>query len=139
MSEQEIHNICKRYLISNYTINSDGSIDVDVNVNLTGLIKGRIPIQFNKIYGGFYCCDSELTTLEGCPNYVGGSFSCNHNQLTTLEGCPKFVGRNFFCSDNPLESLDGYEGDYNNLICFNKDKLVRKHKRSKKLKQIQNI
>ena len=35
MNEQKIHDICKVYNINNYTINSDGSIDVDGNVNLS--------------------------------------------------------------------------------------------------------
>ena len=34
MNNQEIHNICKKYNITNYSINSDGSIDVEGNVNL---------------------------------------------------------------------------------------------------------
>lgn len=39
MTEQEIHNICKKLKIKNYTINSDGSIDVDGDVILSGLVK----------------------------------------------------------------------------------------------------
>ena len=34
MEEQEIHKICKSYEIENYSINSDGSIDVDGDVRL---------------------------------------------------------------------------------------------------------
>ncbi len=32
MNIQKIHNICKKYDIENYSINSDGSIDVDGDV-----------------------------------------------------------------------------------------------------------
>ena len=42
MSEQEIHDICRKYNIINYTINPDGSIDVngDVYISKTNLIIG---------------------------------------------------------------------------------------------------
>ena len=32
--EEEIHSLCKKYEIENYTINEDGSIDVDDDVDL---------------------------------------------------------------------------------------------------------
>ena len=35
MSEQKIHEICKSYDIIKYIINSDGSIDVNDNVDLS--------------------------------------------------------------------------------------------------------
>ena len=34
-NEQKIHDICKKYNIKNYSINTDGSIDVDGNVDLS--------------------------------------------------------------------------------------------------------
>ena len=43
MTEQEIHDICKKYNIKNYTINPDGSTDVEgfqqLNRNLQNLNK----------------------------------------------------------------------------------------------------
>ncbi len=36
MTEQEIHSICKKYEIKDYTINMDGSIDVHNSVYLNG-------------------------------------------------------------------------------------------------------
>ena len=35
MSNEEIHQICQQYNIENYTINPDGSIDVEGNVDLS--------------------------------------------------------------------------------------------------------
>ena len=43
-NEQEIHDICKKYNIENYTINSDGSIDVDGNVNLSKMNLTELPL-----------------------------------------------------------------------------------------------
>ena len=81
-------------------VNSDGSLDVEGNVGLTGLGLKEIPIKFNKINGDFYCSFNELVTLKNCPIEVNGTFSCSWNQLTSLEGCPKIVDRDFHCHHN---------------------------------------
>ncbi len=128
MTEQEIHDICKKYKIKNYIINSDGSIDVDGNVNLVKKNLKEIPLKFNRVSGYFNCSNNNLTTLEGCPKKVDGNFYCHKNELTSLEGCPKYVGGNFYFYHNQLTSLNGYNGDYNNLLCDNKEKLIRKNK-----------
>ena len=116
MSEQEIHDICEEYNIKNYSINPDGSIDVEGDVVILIFINelpNELPIKFNKVNGNFYCSYNNLSTLKNFPNEVSGE--------TFLYG-------------NPLKSLDGYNGDYDMLSCDNKEKLIRKHKRSKKLK-----
>ena len=106
--EKDIHAICREYGIKNYTINEDGSIDVDGNAHLSfkkDLTK--LPLKFRNVTGNFYCCDNELTSLEGCPESVGGGFYCHDNELTSLEGCPEKVGGNFACFDNKLITLKG--------------------------------
>ena len=45
MTNQEIHDICKKYGIQNYTINPDGSIDVNGNVELVFLTKNNEEIR----------------------------------------------------------------------------------------------
>ena len=94
--------IFKQYNIKNYTINPDGSIDVDGNVDLFNKYLTKLPIKFNKVTGWFDCSKNKLTSLEGCPNYVGTEFYCSYNELTSLEGCPKEVGGSFYCMLNPL-------------------------------------
>lgn len=139
MTNQEIHDICKKYRIRNYTINSDGSIDVDGNVNLEYNELTKIPIKFNKVRGSFDCSSNNLTSLEGSPERVRGSFDCVSNNLTSLQYSPEIVDGGFYCGGNTLESLDGYNGDYEKLYCDNKDGLILKHKRSKKLKLINEL
>ena len=112
MSEEEIHKICDTIKIDNYTINPDGSIDVEGDVVILIFIN-EIPLRFNMVSGNFYCSYNNLSTLKNFPNEVGGE--------TFLYG-------------NPLKSLDGYNGGYDKLYCDNKDYLILKHKRSKKLK-----
>jgi len=88
-SFNDIDSICRKFGIENYTINEDGSIDVDGNVNLNDRKLTKLPLKFGKVSGDFSCNYNQLTTLEGSPKEVGGDFSCNYNQLTTLEGSPK--------------------------------------------------
>ena len=119
-SFEDIDSICKKYGITNYTINSDGSIDVDGRVNLSEKKLTKLPLKFNKVSGNFYCNHNQLTTLEGSPKEVGGNFYCDHNQLTTLEGSPKEVGGNFYCDNNKLTTLEGSPKEVGGgFYCFN--------------------
>jgi hypothetical protein len=102
---QNIEDICKSYGIKNYTVNSDGLIDVDDNVYLNEIGFTKLPIKFNYVNGDFHCYDNQLTTLEGAPNIVDGHFRCNYNQLTSLEYSPKWVEKDFDCIYNKLTSL----------------------------------
>ena len=106
--------ICKKYKITNYTINSDGSIDVNGDVDLSEKGLTELPLVFNRVNGYFNCSYNKLTTLEGCPKWIGGWFSCHDNQLTSLEFSPDYVGGYFSCiwnklTDNYCESeIGGY-------------------------------
>lgn len=114
-----IHDYCNKFRIKNYTINSDGSIDVDGNVSLlTKWGNEEIPpgIKFNKVTGNFKCDRKKMTSFEACPVYVGGLFSCANNYLTSLVGCPQHVSI-LDCRGNKLTTLEGspkrIEGDFN--------------------------
>ena len=103
----DIASICKEYYIKNWTLNPDGSIDVDGDVTISMIFLTKLPLKFGKVTGNFNCNDNKLTTLEGCPTSVGGYFCCHNNQLTTLEGCPTSVSGYFACNDNQLTTLEG--------------------------------
>ena len=94
--------ICKQYGIENYTVNDDGSIDVDGDVNLYNKGFVELPLTFNKVTGWFDCGRNNLTSLKGCPRWIGGGFSCRSNNLTSLEFSPDYVGSNFWCRYNNL-------------------------------------
>ena len=125
--------ICKKYNIKNYTINSDGLIDVNGDVDLRGSrfwdefkssklgvannwTLDTLPLKFGKVSGSFDCRYNNLETLEGCPKEVGGDFYCSDNKLTTLVGCPVEV-RRFLGGDNLFSDLTGcpqfINGDFN--------------------------
>ena len=89
--------ICKKYKIENYTVNDDGSIDVDGNVDLSWYKLTELPLRFNKVTGYFSCSSNNLTSLKGSPKWVGGYFSCSKNKLTSLEFSPDYVGGYFSC------------------------------------------
>ena len=103
----EIEAICEKYNITNYTINEDGSIDVDGNVDLYDKKLKVLPLKFRNVSGNFLCGCNYLTSLEGTPKSVGRNFSCAVNQLTSLVGCPQSVGGDFICNYNRLTTLDG--------------------------------
>ena len=107
MTNQEIHNICEKYAITDYSINSDGSIDVVGSVYLFSMNLDKLPLKFNIVHGHFYCYKNELTSLEGSPKKVDGNFYCSLNKLTSLVGGPKEVCGTFYCSSNNLTSLEG--------------------------------
>ncbi len=123
-NEQEIHDICKKYNIEVYTINPDGSIDVDGNVDITYENLLEIPINFNNVSGDFYCQHNSLTTLKGSPKYVGGSFLCNNNELTTLEHSPIFIKNIINCSSNMLTSMIGCSKHIGSMILCDDNYLV---------------
>ena len=104
-----INQICKEYGIKNYIINPDGSIDVDGSVSLYRRVLRELPLKFGVVTGDFDCSFNQLTSLIGCPSYVGQNFKCTGNDLsrTGLEGCPQEVGGHFECLDNQLTTLKG--------------------------------
>ena len=97
----------KDYRITNYTINQDGSIDVDDGVSLWGFDLIKLPLKFRNVTGHFWCSQNKLATLEGSPKSVGEHFDCVANKLTSLVGAPESVGGHFLCSHNQLTSLLG--------------------------------
>jgi len=119
-SKKDIDAICKKYQnggrIRNYTINPDGTVDVDGDVYLDNKRLTKLPLKFGKVTGDFDCSNNQLTTLEGAPTEVGGGFYCVRNQLTTLEGSPNVVCGDFLCSGNQLMDFRGFPEFFENGI-----------------------
>jgi len=103
--ESEIHKICKQYNIENYTINPDGSIDVDRFINFYDKKLVNIPLKFNKVNGWFDCSFNKLTSLEGTPKEVN-DFYCRYNKLTSFKGAPKIIRGIFNCTDNNIKTFE---------------------------------
>jgi hypothetical protein len=92
--------------IKNWTVNKDGTVDVDGECYLNQKIK-KLPVKFGRVTGNFHCDHLQLTTLEGVPHYIGGGFFCEHNKLKDLKGGPKNVMGRYVCARNELTSLEG--------------------------------
>jgi hypothetical protein len=101
-----ISNICLKYGISNYTINDDGSIDVDGNVNLSHKRFKKLPLNFRTVSKTFWADFNKLTSIDGSPKSVTNYF-CDNNRLTSLVGCPQLIKGNLMCSYNEIETFDG--------------------------------
>lgn len=150
----DIEQICRRYGIQNYTINEDGSIDVNQNVNFYNRKLTELPLNFNIVDGNFTCAVNFLTTLKGSPKKVTGYFNCNNNEglkslehapvevgggfggghcgLTSLEHFPQSVGHKILLNNNSIESMKGLPS-----ICH--DKLGLKENKISSLEHIPNI
>ena len=136
--------ICEKYGITNYTVNNDGSIDVNGDVDLSRFELTELPLRFNKVTGNFHCGYNNLTSLKGSPRWVGGYFICSRNELTSLEFSPDYVGGWFGCGMNKLTDnlcdteiggsfytslkQDGMIFDYNKVTNYNEWRKLYKRK-----------
>ncbi len=118
VNSEKIHAIkkwCASTDISKYTINSDGSIDVDQNVIIDFNRVDGLPHKFNIINGDFITDHNELTNMDNMPNIVNGDFSIAINNITSLEGCPKYIKGDFSFNNNyGLSST--YVGNYDVIV-----------------------
>lgn len=120
---KNINKVCREFLITNYHINNDGTIDVFQDVILSRMKIKNLPIKFNNIDGSFFCNDCGLETLEGCPKIVKGRFNCDFNKLTTLKGGPEEAQEIYSCSYNRLKNLIGSPKYFNGEFHCNDNKL----------------
>ena len=115
--KQRAKSQCKSLGIQNYTINDDGTVDVNGDLVIYLSLDARkdeppnILINFNKVNGDV---DISLNwrnlgrnELPFTFNEVTGSFFVDHCQLESLKGCPKKVGRCFSARVNILFTLEG--------------------------------
>jgi hypothetical protein len=119
--KERIDKICLEYDIINYTINQDGTIDVQGSVYLLAKGLSSIPLRFNKVTGYFNCSTNKLTSLEGCPKEVGTGFTCSYNrELSSLEHCPEKIGGEFACDNCSITSLEGGPKEVGrSFLCYN--------------------
>ena len=130
----------KKYCNGDITINGDGSIDVNGNVNLSHLYLPKIPFKFRHVSGYFDCSHNILISLEGAPTTVGGSFLCLYNRLTSLEGAPTTVDGNFWCATSlPYSELfkivDRVKGD----IYYSSDYIPEDKDKIREVRDVKNI
>lgn len=112
MTREEIDKIVVEYKINigNYSISSEGLIDVDGDVKFgdKSNVK-KMPLQFGKVTGDFDISYLDLVTLKGSPTHVDGYFDCGVNSLKSLKHGPKYVGGYYSCTNNRLKNLKHFD------------------------------
>ncbi len=103
--------------IVRYVINDDFTVDVNGGVDLSYKSFEQLPVKFNKVSGNFTVSDGLLTTLAGCPQFVGRNFNCSHSKITSLEGGPQVVDGIYNCNSTPLETLKGSPTSAHEFFC----------------------
>ncbi len=136
-----------------YIVNVKGYIDI-CNQKLE-----KIPFQFYHVDGSFDCSHNRLTSLKGCPQYVGdflcqynqitslqygpssvyGDFDCSNNHLTSLKYCPQSISGDFYCYHNQLTSLEYFPEIINNEVIMNDNIELLKYKNHSNDSLIQNM
>jgi hypothetical protein len=99
--------LLEHFGIKNYTINDDGTVDVNGKVDLFKEGLTEIPIKFGVVRGDFDVRFNNLLSLKNSPRVVTGSFNCSYNyDLSSLKYGPKSV-KNYYCHDCDLKSIEG--------------------------------
>lgn len=124
-SNEEIDSICKKYRIENYTINEDGTVDINGDVDLSFLGLSKLPLKFGKVSGNFSCGYNKLISLEGSPKWIGEDFECSFNELKTLEGGPETIIGNYSFSYNCLINFKGFPEDYDGRVNFSRNPISK--------------
>ena len=102
-----INRICQKYRIENCTINKDGSVDVDGEVDISSYELKEMPLKFNKVNRYFNCSKNQLTNLLRGPIIMyGGNYICDRNKLINVHGFPEHFAENFVFTDhNPVYEI----------------------------------
>ena len=89
--------------------NIAGKVDVKGSVQVKDWMveDGHLLVNFGKVGRNCRIRKIGLTTLKGCPDYVGGDFDCSLNPITSLEGSPKQVEGLFNCGNTNIKDLKG--------------------------------
>lgn len=116
ITKAEIKNKLREWLINEYHINSDLTVDVFQDVYLEDIIE-KCPIKFGTVKGDFVIQSCRLKTLENIPRIIEGNFICSINELKSLKGGPQVVGQDYQAEFNELETLEGISEHINgNLL-----------------------
>lgn len=138
MNREELIKRLQKILVDKLDLYLENGLwNCDGNIYLSNINLNKLPLKFGRVEGDFICSDNQLTTLQGCPIYVGGDFDCDgnrlknligapntinchficsYNELSSLHGCPTYIGGDFYCDNNNLTTLEGciesLEGDF---------------------------
>ncbi|MCM1218915.1 MAG: hypothetical protein NC548_30915 [Lachnospiraceae bacterium] len=95
-------------------------VEGDVNVgnsNISSLV--GCPKYVGGNFDAHFC---KITDLIGSPEHVEGNFTCSHNsRLKSLKGCPKYIGGEFNAFSSAIVAIDDFPEYIGEKICFQGD------------------
>jgi len=105
-----------------------GLVDITGNFYIGGryneIIKFPSGLRFGSVTGNFCISYSDITSLEGFPQFVANKFDVSNNRfLESLEGGPQEVGGDYHCVYCELTSLRGIARIIGGSIYANSNKL----------------
>lgn len=83
--------LCRIWGIENWELNSDGTIDINGDLNLSGRRLNEFPIKIRIIRGSLNVSHNYFKNLKGFPTCITGNLNVSFNKLKTLEGKPKYI------------------------------------------------
>jgi hypothetical protein len=94
---------CLHYGIENYTIQEDGTVNVDGDVYMSGgLLFDKLPFKFGEVTGSFDMRYFEnISTLNNCPTVVGRNF-----YISAVGAGPFSKGYGGYSDDEIKQALD---------------------------------
>lgn len=97
--------------IRNYTIEADGTVNVNGDVHITGCGAGmpHLPVTFGEIKGNFSTEDVAFSSFKGFPNKVTGHVTIKRAIIVDdYVGFPSFIGGLALIKNIKAKSLNGF-------------------------------
>jgi hypothetical protein len=93
----------------NWTLNSDGEIDVTCRVDMRNMKLTEIPVKFGKVNGWFNCENNKLTSMKNFPNHIeNGNLQMSNNNISSFNHFP-LISR---CGDTVMSISGNPLNDY---------------------------
>lgn len=117
-NREKIEKFLERFDVYEYSLNPDGTVDVEGDLFLDSDSKyfsklKKLPIKFGNI-GGFFdaTCAYALTSLEGFPKFVGDSFifktfDNGGKGIRSMVGGPTHVNGDYVVNNSYLTTMEG--------------------------------
>ncbi len=90
-----------------FTFNPDGTFESRQAINLSHRPIKVFPNGWVKADESVYAHETDISSLEHCPPWIGGSLSLSRTSIASLEHCPKHVGKNLIIADTKITSIKG--------------------------------
>lgn len=92
---------------TSFTLNKDQSVDVQV-IDISNQKFKKLPFKINLVTNRFFITYTPLLTMENFPNKVNGSFDISGTEITSLQGLPNYIGKHCFLKNIPIKNPYGY-------------------------------